>query len=161
MTKTSSGELVFGPCSVLPCVLACGQISAGAGCLTKQSEIYLTRSIHFVRCFRNLFNFTNIKKLKYTNKWETNIKVVMYQQINIGPLDRGQSLAEEFWCWEPRTQTDLLFQCPDGFIRSHKLLLRSCSRTIARAMAGKTLKMCQYRPFLNDSFNLHLYDTYH
>ena len=62
----------------------------------------------------------------------------MYQTIRIGPMDRGQSLAEEFWCWEPRTQTDLLFQCPDGFIRSHKLLLRGYSRTIARAMAGKT-----------------------
>ncbi len=61
----------------------------------------------------------------------------MYRNIRADPNVRGQALSEELWCWEPRTQTDLIFQCPDGFLKAHKLLLRGTCRIIDMAMQSK------------------------
>ena len=65
----------------------------------------------------------------------------LYTCLKSDPNIWGQSLSRDFWYGEPRTQTDLVFQCPDGFVRSHKFMLRTCSRTIASALEGKVLNL--------------------
>jgi hypothetical protein len=60
----------------------------------------------------------------------------LYTTLKSDPHIWAQSFPGEFWYGEPRTQTDLVFHCPDGAMRSHKLLLKTCCPIVASALEG-------------------------